>query len=242
MSSLWVFGYGSLVWRPGFDYTESKIGYISGFSRRFWQGSDVHRGTTEKLGRVVTLTENEKEDTWGRAFRMNDEQVSRAYLDNREASEGGYATRITKFIPLDPKEEPFAVLVYIALPSNPLYLGPTSITKIAKDIAECSGTCGPNVEYLAKLAAFMRLNVPHVWDEHLFTLESLVKMYLLERNSNELLNYFEAAVIEDKDMTLEYWSKANKFENDTEPVSPNVVQTMHFADLVPSRSLRCVKK
>ncbi|KAH7933974.1 hypothetical protein HPB49_019978 [Dermacentor silvarum] len=47
-SGIWVFGYGSLVWNPGFDFVRSQIGYIRGYDRRFWQGNDKHRGTPEK--------------------------------------------------------------------------------------------------------------------------------------------------------------------------------------------------
>ena len=48
MDSLWVFGYGSLCWLPGFTYGDSVVGHIQGFARRFWQGNATHRGTKEK--------------------------------------------------------------------------------------------------------------------------------------------------------------------------------------------------
>ena len=51
-TSLWVFGYGSLCWRPGFQYGDSVIGHIEGFSRRFWQGNTTHRGTEEKVDKI----------------------------------------------------------------------------------------------------------------------------------------------------------------------------------------------
>lgn len=51
-NKLWVFGYGSLCWDPGFLYTKSMIGCVKGFGRRFWQGSITHRGTAEKVNQI----------------------------------------------------------------------------------------------------------------------------------------------------------------------------------------------
>lgn len=46
-TSLWIFGYGSLVWKPDFKYKRSKVGYIQGYKRRFWHGDNFHRGNDE---------------------------------------------------------------------------------------------------------------------------------------------------------------------------------------------------
>lgn len=47
--SLWVFGYGSLCWNPGFPFGKAVTGYIRGYSRKFWQGNTTHRGTEDKV-------------------------------------------------------------------------------------------------------------------------------------------------------------------------------------------------
>lgn len=48
-SNVWVFGYGSLCWNPGFEFSKCVTGYVRGYVRRFWQGNTTHRGTVEKV-------------------------------------------------------------------------------------------------------------------------------------------------------------------------------------------------
>ena len=53
--TVWVFAYGSLIWNPGFEYKNVIVGYISGYSRRFYQGSDQHRGSPESVIYFILL-------------------------------------------------------------------------------------------------------------------------------------------------------------------------------------------
>ncbi|XP_061486883.1 glutathione-specific gamma-glutamylcyclotransferase 1-like [Rhineura floridana] len=173
-SPLWVFGYGSLVWRPDFEFTSRKVGFIHGYTRRFWQGDTFHRGSEKMPGRVVTLQEDYEGCTWGVAYELRGDQIAASlkYLNMREAVLGGYDTKLVKFHPQDKEtSEPILALVYIATPQNPSYLGPASEEDIAAQIIVSSGRSGHNIEYLLRLADFMRYCCPQAEDEHLFAIE-----------------------------------------------------------------------
>lgn len=171
-SSLWIFGYGSLVWKPDFKYKRSMVGYIKGYKRRFWHGDNFHRGNDELPGRVVTLIEDDDESTWGVAFEVTGSHVEESlkYLNVRETVCGGYITKMVDFFPEG--EAPVPALVYIATSDNALYLGPASPEDIGAQIAVCRGKSGHNLEYLLRLAEFMRASCPQVEDHHLFSIEA----------------------------------------------------------------------
>lgn len=179
-SSLWIFGYGSLVWKPDFAYRKSKIGHVKGYKRRFWHGDDFYRGDKEKPGRVVTLVEDKEACTWGVAYEVTGSQVEESlqYLNVREVEAGGYVTETVEFIPKDEGQGSILALVYIATSDNPIYLGPASPRHIAAQIAICSGSTGHNMEYLVRLAEFMRLHWPEVDDRHLFAIEAAVVTFI----------------------------------------------------------------
>ncbi|KAG7510173.1 glutathione-specific gamma-glutamylcyclotransferase 1-like [Solea senegalensis] len=173
---MWIFGYGSLVWKPGFAFQSSKIGFIKGYKRRFWHGDDFYRGDKERPARVATLVEDWDAHTWGVAYEVTDSHAEESlqYLNMREVVLGGYVTQTVEFTPKDGDQAPLLALVYIATASNPIYLGPASDKDIAAQVAVCSGKTGPNVEYVVRLAEFMRLFCPEVDDEHLFSIEAEV--------------------------------------------------------------------
>ena len=68
--TIWLFGYGSLIWRPDIPHRRAEPAHLPGYERRFWQGSHDHRGTPEAPGRVVTLVELAGAVCDGVAFRV----------------------------------------------------------------------------------------------------------------------------------------------------------------------------
>ncbi|KAL5421109.1 hypothetical protein PMIN06_006771 [Paraphaeosphaeria minitans] len=158
----WLFGYGSLIWKPPPHFDERVPGYIEGYVRRFWQASEDHRGTPEAPGRVVTLIDRAHWDTltdaheptervWGAAYHIPRAKVAevREYLDIREIN--GYSIQFTPFIPSSSPSTPMQTLVYIGLPSNPQFLGPQDPDALAAHILKSRGPSGENRDYLFQL-------------------------------------------------------------------------------------------
>ncbi|GAM40945.1 hypothetical protein TCE0_041r13686 [Talaromyces pinophilus] len=139
---LWVFGYGSLIWKPPPHFDRRVPGYISGYVRRFWQASTDHRGTPERPGRVVTVIEKEFWETlddphktlepsntstvWGAAYHIPASHAEEVhdYLDVREID--GYTVHYTPFYAVRPHDEHIPSQRQQSPPSELL---PTSSTK-----------------------------------------------------------------------------------------------------------------
>jgi cation transport regulator ChaC len=173
---LWVFGYGSLCWLPGFAYGHSEVGHIAGYKRRFWQGNVTHRGTVGKPGRVATIVEEKNSETHGIAFQVPSDSALE-YLENREVTLGGYDTRImTTFYPKDGSREPFEVFAFMATSSsaNKHWLGKATESDIADQVIVRWGNSGSNIDYVLNLAKWIRKTLPDVNDRHLFTVARLI--------------------------------------------------------------------
>ena len=146
----WIFGYGSLIWRPDFPYRQAHKAVLRGWRRRFWQASPDHRGVPEAPGRVVTLVQDTRAECWGVAFEVAGADWPRvvAALDRRE--QHGYARhRIAVELAHGNAVD---ALTYIAGPGNPGYAGPAPQRDIVTQIAHARGPSGSNRDYLARLA------------------------------------------------------------------------------------------
>ena len=159
----WLFGYGSLIYLVDFPYLEMRPASISGWSRRFWQGSHDHRGTPQSPGRVVTLIEEAGAVCGGMAFRVEIPVFEQ--LDEREKN--GYL-RVATEMTFDDGSSATGV-TYLATPDNEAWLGEASERDIAAHICRSSGPSGDNASYLLELAQSLRELGYH--DEHVFAIE-----------------------------------------------------------------------
>lgn len=162
-SSVWLFAYGSLIFKPDFEFIEVRPARIHGWVRRFWQGSHDHRGTPAAPGRVVTLVPQADQVCDGLAYRVTPTVFDQ--LDHREKN--GY---LRMQLPLEFSDgSSSAGLVYIADADNAAYLGPATEPAIAQHIAAASGPSGTNRAYVLQLAAALRSLGKR--DDHVFAIE-----------------------------------------------------------------------
>ncbi len=163
----WLFGYGSLIFKADFEFTARRVARISGWSRRFWQGSHDHRGTEDRPGRVVTLIREPGAVCTGIAYRVNRSLLD--HLDYREKN--GYLRRTVAMRFDDDRQA--QGLIYIATAENAAYLGPATEPEIAAHVAGCTGPSGRNDDYVLELARALRAMSAH--DPHVFSIERLLQ-------------------------------------------------------------------
>ncbi|MDF0603019.1 gamma-glutamylcyclotransferase [Psychromarinibacter sp. C21-152] len=154
-SPLWVFGYGSLMWNPGFDYEERVLATLPGYARTFCMWSIHHRGTPEKPGLVLALDPHEDEECHGLGFSVRPALKLQVldYLRERELISSAY---VEKFLPLklaDGRE--VEAVVYVVDTDHVQYTGALELERQAQVIAGATGGRGPNTEYLYNTQAHL---------------------------------------------------------------------------------------
>ncbi|MGG7604302.1 gamma-glutamylcyclotransferase [Massilia sp. BKSP1R2A-1] len=169
-ASVWLFGYGSLIFKADFPFLERRPASITGWSRRFYQGSHDHRGTQEAPGRVVTLVPEDDAVCHGMAYLVTPEEF--AHLDHREKN--GYLRLAIEMTFGDGGTA--EGIVYIATHENAAWLGPASERDIARQIAGARGPSGPNSKYLLELARALRALGKH--DAHVQGIEAHLQEFL----------------------------------------------------------------
>lgn len=171
---LWVFGYGSLMWRPGFSFLEMQAARVSGFVRDMCFLSIHYRGTPETPGLVCGLMEAKDGVCRGRAFRVaaSDAAAVVAYLDARELITDIYHPRALIATLEDGRTVP--ARGYVADTAHAQFVGGWSDAEKAAAIAAGRGSEGRSLDYLANLVA--HLDELGIGDSRLHRLLDLAKI------------------------------------------------------------------
>jgi cation transport protein ChaC len=151
--TFWVFGYGSLLWNPGFRVAQSKIARLHGWRRSFCMSSIHHRGTVENPGLVLALDRAQGAECQGVAFRVDagDAPDTLAYLRERELVSSAYLETVQQVV-MDDNGDTQPALTYVIDPRHDQYRGDLPLQTQAEIIARATGGRGPNDEYLFNTA------------------------------------------------------------------------------------------
>lgn len=146
--SLWVFGYGSLIWHPGFPVAEQRIARLDGWHRSFCMRSIHHRGTEDHPGLVLALDRAAGAACNGVAFRVTPgaEEETLASLRERELVSSAYLE--TDLTVTFADGGGVSALTYVIDPQHVQYCGGLPLEEQAQIILSAIGGRGPNRDYL----------------------------------------------------------------------------------------------
>jgi cation transport protein ChaC len=150
-SDFWIFGYGSLMWRPGFPFVEARPATLAAHCRDMCFLSVHYRGTVDAPGLVCGLMPAASgEACKGRAYRLHPNEIDKAvaYLDERELITDIYTPR---HLPIDLDGRRALARVYIADVKHDQFVGAWTDAEKAAAIVRGSGSEGRSLDYLANL-------------------------------------------------------------------------------------------
>jgi cation transport protein ChaC len=149
-ADLWVFGYGSLMWDPGFHFAEVRSAALAGWRRRFAYRISGGRGTPEQPALMLSLEPGDGVCE-GLAFRVAAEAVEHesACIWRREMVRGGYRPTL---LPLATPQGPVRAVVFAANFDHPEHVGELPLDETVATIARAAGPIGTNRDYLEQLA------------------------------------------------------------------------------------------
>ncbi|HQY42856.1 MAG TPA: gamma-glutamylcyclotransferase [Paracoccaceae bacterium] len=153
--SLWVFGYGSLMWDPGFEFVERQVSRLHGWHRSFCMKSIHYRGTPEDPGLVLALDAAAGAVCDGVAFGVarRAEQATLAYLHERELISDAYLEERLPIRLSDGRD--LTAVTYVIDHAHPQYCAGLDLESQARIIARCRGQNGSNADYLWNTTAHL---------------------------------------------------------------------------------------
>ncbi len=145
---MWVFGYGSLLWNPGFEVAEQVMATLPDYHRSFCMRSIHHRGSEAEPGLVLALDADPGAACAGVALRVapGTEVATLTYLRERELISSAYIERNLEVALRDGRF--VTAVTYVIDPDHVQYCGHLPLEEQAQIIAHAHGGRGPNWEYL----------------------------------------------------------------------------------------------
>jgi cation transport protein ChaC len=169
---LWVFGYGSLIWRPGFEFVERVPARLIGEHRALCVYSFVHRGTPEKPGLVLGLDRGGA--CRGIAFRVaeNNRAATVEYLRAREQVTSVYReVKRSVWLDNEPRQR-ISALAYVVDRGHVQYAGRLSLADQLRHVQQGHGQSGVNRDYV--LATVKAIEAEGFRDQQLHRLATML--------------------------------------------------------------------
>lgn len=188
---MWLFAYGSLMYKMDFKYLDKIVGRIKGYSRRLYQIDVSSRGTVDYPGRVLTLIPDKNGEVWGIAYQFDEDNAARIIKTLDNSSQDGY--QMTKLIFHPAKRNPkklcsssesssIEVVTFIGTSNSFLYSYEPDLDVIAKQISTARGTRGKNSDYLISIIQILKqLKIPEEYEDHIFTIAKKISVILKQK-------------------------------------------------------------
>ncbi len=153
--TMWVFGYGSLLWNPGFEVADQVVATLPGYARSFCMRSIHHRGSETEPGLVLALDADPAHSCQGVALAVAQGHEARTldYLRDRELISSAYLEKTLQVDLTDGRR--ISALAYVINRNHVQYCGGLPLEEQAQIIATARGGMGPNTEYLWNTTAHL---------------------------------------------------------------------------------------
>jgi glutathione-specific gamma-glutamylcyclotransferase len=149
----WVFGYGSLMWHPGFPHLEVRPGHLFGYHRHFCVSSHVYRGTPDSPGLVLGLDRGGS--CRGLVYRAPAAEAEAVmdYLYEREMITGVYTPR---WLEVRSEPQPVTAISFVVDPEHEQYTGRLTLEQSLERVLQGVGERGACLEYLRNTVHHLR--------------------------------------------------------------------------------------
>ncbi len=178
LKDIWIFGYGSLIWRPEFEFLEERHATLLGYSRSLCLWSCVNRGTPELPGLVFGLKEGGVCE--GKVYRLPNKDLMTQFraLWKREMPSDSY---IASWLKCETEQGPVIALAFVMDQGTHAYAGDLTEEETLDIVLSASGNYGPCYEYVIETSD--ALHKAQIQDEHLAELSRLVKQRLEHKHN-----------------------------------------------------------
>lgn len=168
---LWLFAYGSLIWKPELEHLEARVALVPGWHRRFCMRLTRWRGTRQFPGLMMALDRGGS--CSGIAYRLPDTdvfgQIVRLLARETDDIE---PTNVARWVTLRTPEGPLTALAFVASPAGVNYAGRLPAGQVARTLARAAGHWGSGAQYLFNTVQHLGLHGIH--DRNLWKLQQLV--------------------------------------------------------------------